>query len=980
MLHEASTSSLSVNELNHLILKLAGNITPGGLHVFDLDQPSGILSHRTATELLGYTAEDIKRMEDKVVETLLHPDDHARFFGYISALSNLKDDKVAEIEYRMRTQSGAWLWLHSRDCVFQRDANGAVRQMLGTTINITDNKHNNERLLFSEQLHHASFDCAPVGVAFVTTEGRFLKTNQAFCAITGYSAEELVSMHIVDITHQEDWAKETQPVKQFLTGEVKKYENEKRYVRKDGSIRWVHVTAQMVHDSDGKALHTVGIVQDVTERRKVEDSLQVIQEKNEFLANLIRDSSQPVSSGYPDGRIGLCNRAYEELVGYNATELSELNWQTVLTPPEWRALEWQKLDELLRTGQPVRYEKEYIRKDGKRVPVELFVHIVKTRNGQPRYYYAFINDITERKRNQAAQARHLARQAALLDVTHALMESDHDKVAMAHVVFEKVATCLGAEVCFNYRYDNKSHKLSLIEGIGLTQNKRDSIKSLDLGQSICGVVAQSKRPFLLNSSQIEKNPKAEFLRHAQITAYACHPLLDSDGKLMGTMAFGSKQHDEFRIEEAEFLQTICHFVSMAWQRRRAVERLLRAEAKADAANQAKSEFLANMSHEIRTPMNAVVGIANIFSMEKSLTDKQKEMTRVLKLSSASLMELINDVLDIAKIESTDTDLQNTPFTFETLMNEVVSIAGVKANEKGIHLKIVDSPEKYQRYLGDYQRIRQILMNLVSNAVKFTAQGGVTISLTSSASPDLDQHHIQLHVKDTGIGMPKDKLKSIFDKFTQADTSTTRLYGGTGLGLAISKNLATTMGGVITVISEPGQGSEFILHLTLEPAADDTTSNNHASNTYALSMLSVLPSSAKPWVLLVEDYAPNVLVASHILESMGYEIDLASNGEQALEIVHKHREKYCAILMDVQMPKIDGLEVTRIIRKEEKAHGISPIPIIAMTAYAMNQDRKRCLDAGMNGYISKPFQPKDLAALLAKYGIDSCQHMPHEATG
>jgi len=374
-----------------------------------------------------------------------------------------------------------------------------------------------------------------------------------------------------------------------------------------------------------------------------------------------------------------------------------------------------------------------------------------------------------------------------------------------------------------------------------------------------------------------------------------------------------------------------------------------ARVMAEEANQVKSRFLANMSHELRTPMGVVIGLSNILAMSRPLTKKQIEYVKTLQLSAGSLLTLINDLLDVSKIDSGVVVLEEVPFSLGKLLEEVASMMSVRANEKHLGFTIDDQSVKGTRFLGDPTRLRQILLNLCGNAIKFTERGSIHVSVKSHPIDD-DRFDISIAVSDTGIGIAPEKIAFVFDRFVQAETSMTRRYGGTGLGLTISKTLVELMYGTIHVESVPDQGSVFIVEIPLRLAPNSQPEENEEE-----AQPTPLISNAR--VLLVEDHEPNILVESTYLDLMGLECDVARDGEEALKMFALR--KYDLILLDVQMPIMNGLEVTHHIRSQEKLKGLPRTSIIGMTAYALAGDRQSCLAAGMDEYIPKPFEPEEL---------------------
>ncbi len=378
---------------------------------------------------------------------------------------------------------------------------------------------------------------------------------------------------------------------------------------------------------------------------------------------------------------------------------------------------------------------------------------------------------------------------------------------------------------------------------------------------------------------------------------------------------------------------------------------------------AKSGFLAHMSHEIRTPLTAISGIAEILQKQSSsMTEKQQKLIHTLVTSSQSLKDLVTDILDFSKIERGDIDIDYNYFAVSKLSAEIISIMSVQAQEKNIGFKVVDQGIKNIEYQGDKARIRQILINLVGNAIKFTDKGQVTLLIEHNFNSNLET--LDFIIQDTGVGIEKNTLETIFEEFQQADRSISKKHGGTGLGLPISKKLALLMGGDITVTSKPDMGSTFKLTLPMvnqyKVIADEENSDVKTNKRDRLIPNIQGESSA----LIADDYEGNIIILGYLMDDIGLKYDVANNGEEALKMWEAKR--YDIILMDVQMPVMDGLSATQKIRQAEKKNGFDTTPIIGMTAHALVEDKQKCIDAGMTDYLSKPIDSQKLKQKIYNY--------------
>ena len=862
--------------------------------------------------ILGYMPEQMTAAAFRYLDHI-HPDDRDPIVQEIQHVIAI-GAKHCEQSYRLRDSSGSYRWFYDFTQLL-RDSAGAVTGLRGYLFDQSHLKASELALAEERERLANVIEGIQVGTWEWNVQTGQTRFNERWAAMLGYTLAELEPISIrtwMALTHAADLAEQERRLQRHFAGEYEAYDCEIRMRHKAGHWVWVHDRGRVITwTASGEPLMMFGTHTDITARKR-----------SEKRARDILDNTHIQMWASNGTHYDYFNRELAAYLGVAHDQRLTIElWLAAVHPDDRdRAVAtWQRHWET-QTAHDNYFRLR--RHDG--VYRDFYCHAVPIFDEADRlsHFQGFNLDITERK---AAEALRQRLQLAIDQSSETVVITDTAaNIEYANPAFERITGYSRAEVL------GKNPRI-LKSGCQEDTFYEQLWQTLLAGQTWQGELINRRKDGEL------------YTEAASIT-----PVLNPQGDITHYLAV-KRDITERKAAEAAITQ---------------------AKAEAEQANQAKSAFLANMSHEIRTPLNGVIGMTQLLQ-DTALTAQQRQYMDTLQTSAETLLSLIDDLLDLSKIEAGKLSLEHTSFELARLLQEITTMLTPRAQAKGLRLTWHIAPTVPTALQGDPTRLRQILVNLAGNAIKFTSAGEVSVRVRLAENrPTAAVLHFA--VTDTGIGIAPDQQARLFDPFTQADASTTRHYGGTGLGLAISKQLVEAMGGEIGVTSEPGRGSVFWFTARLANANAPAP----AAAAETLADLQACIRDRQPRLLLAEDDPTNQQVALGLLDKLGGLIELANNGREALQALAA--DAYDLVLMDVQMPELDGFEATRRIRDPASGVANPAIPIIAMTAHALSGDRERCLAAGMDDYLSKPLDPEALARLLVRWLPASPDTPPSDA--
>ena len=927
--------SLRASELQ--FRSLVGNI-PGMVYQAQPDWSAQIISH--SVEVCGYSLEEFSSRSVSW-QDLIHPDDRVRVVQEGSTLADRQDSLVQE--YRIIAKDGRTVWVSDhKSSVFTDE--GKLERIDGVVFDITERRRMEEALEKQSAFLRTIIDLNPNLIFAKDREGRFTLVNRAVADAYGTTVDNLVGKSDADFNPNRDEVESFRRADREVmdTLQVRSIPEE-QITDATGRRRWLQTVKIPLIGEGGRAEQVLGVATDITVRREAEEQLRKF-------SRAVEQSITTVLITDAEGAIEYVNPTFTRLSGYRAEEVIGKK-ASISKSGITRREEYARLWQTIKAGGEWKGEFLNKRKDGQLYWVSSSISPIRDGNGVIVNFLAIQEDVTERKRIEEALATQNEYLSALNDISLGILSRLSLEDVLQSVI-QRAAQLLGTSSGAILLLDPERNELEIKFATGVFASGVG--RRVQRGEGVGGKVWGTGRPLVINDyrSWDGRSPQASA---DAIRCLAGTPLV-SGSQVIGVLLIGyeSDSPKTFGKAETDILNRFGQMVSIGIDNARLYAEAQRARIAAEAANTAKSNFLSSMSHELRTPLNAILGFSQLLGRDPHLSAQHREYVETVNESGHHLMTLINDVLELSKIEAGQLTLNDKSFDLYETLGSIRELFFARTAEKGLVLDYSFTPDVPQYVYTDETKLRQILMNLLGNAVKFTGEGRITVRVTSR-HPSVKEELLQIEVEDSGPGILPEDLERIFEPFVQV--SNPRMQGGTGLGLPISRQFARLMGGDITVRSTPGKGTIF--QCTVRVVRVDAGEVGRPRP--RRRVLGTEPGQPAYRLLVADDDAATRRLVVEMLRPLGFEVKEAAGGKQALDS-WKRWEPHL-IWMDIRMPDMDGREVTRRIKATPQ--GRSTI-VVALTAYTFKEDREAILHEGCDDFVRKPFREEEIYDVLSKH--------------
>lgn len=771
------------------------------------------------------------------------------------------------------------------------------------------------------------------GVFELDEHGKCIYANATMLKFLNRDIDEVMHTSIWDMIYHEDVpSMKAFYADQFRNRRTKCY-YEYRVAPKNGDPIWLAQTTTMTYEGD-TMVRLRSISRNLSETKELEIELE---EKDQLYRLVSENSSDLIALHEPNGHYRFVAPSSFDLVGYKPSELIGKNPYNYIHPDDVARLQSGPHQQTLQGGKASSIEYRFRSKSGKYIWLESYTKPIINSQGEVTSFQTSSRDITEKVKEQERNLRYRVG-LKLLNELSSSPTSEH----LVSKALQKATNHLNLSNAL-IALKNPADELEWIYFFGGSDKKNIQLPQIVESELISEIISSSS----IRSYYSQSNVSLPFTS-VDVKKLIGSRILRSGRSIGAVCIWSEKEEGPFPAQDKAFVLLFANWLGASLETLEDRKQLLESKIIAESANAAKSDFLSMMSHEIRTPLNGIIGTTHLL-LNKSPQKELLPYFDILQQSSNNLLAIVNDILDFNKIQEGKVNLESINFELKKMIENILKNYVIPAEEKHLKLNCEYDQNLHKFYWGDSVRISQVLHNLVSNAIKFTSEGSITIKTSARQTLDSFQE-IHFEVIDTGIGIPKERQNEIFDKFTQASSSTSREYGGSGLGLTITKNLLNMMGSEIKLKSEPGTGSNFSFTLVLKISEEETIQEETFENL-----------KLKGTVLIVEDNAFNRIIAKDFLEAWGCRTIEAENGEECLEVLKS--EKADLILMDLQMPVLDGFETSKVIRASDD---LQEIPIVALTAEVIGDVKEKVYEHQMNDYITKPFHPTEFFKKVQKH--------------